>query len=100
MRITIPEKKYTLIELYDAIAREMGISSGIGRNYDCRYVNIAFNIQENIYDCYREIALKRDPNLDAADIRVGTTIMLAMSGPKVDLELNVNEVEVFEGFIC
>jgi hypothetical protein len=100
MIITIPEKQYTLIELYDTIAREMGIENGIGRNYDCRYVNVAYNIQDNIYACYREMALKHDPKLSENDIKTGTTIMLAMSGPKVDLDLNANEVEVFEGFIC
>lgn len=100
MIITIPEKNYTLIELYDTIAREMGIGSGIGRNYDCRRVNVAYNIQENIYACYREMALKHDPKANETDIRVGTTMLLAMSGPKVDQELNANEVEVFEGFIC
>lgn len=99
MIITIPEKKYTLIELYDTIRREVG-KGNIECNYDCRYVNVALNIQDNIYACYREMALKHDPNLSASDINVGTTIMLAMSGPKVDPDLNANEVEVFEGFIC
>lgn len=99
MIITIPEKKYTLIELYDTIKREMG-KGNIECNYDCRYVNVAYNIQENIYACYREMALKQDPKANETDIRVGTTMFLAMSGPKVDIELNENEVEIFDGFIC
>ena len=90
----------SLIEFYDAIATEMGYDNINDLEYDCRKINIAANIQDNFYSYYTDVAKRNDKTLSDNDIKVGTTILLAMSGPKVDETLKVNEVEIFEGFIC
>jgi hypothetical protein len=100
MKLTIAEGKYNLVELYDAIASQMGYADTSELHYDCRKVNIAFNIQENMYDYYYEHARETDKTLSDNDIKIGTTMLLIMSGPKVDNDLKANEVEIFEGFIC
>jgi hypothetical protein len=66
--------------------------------YDCRKVNIAKNIQDGIYDKYLELG--REEKLSETDVRVGVTMLLACSGPKVDENLADDEVEVLDGFIC
>lgn len=68
--------------------------------YDCRKINIAENIQDNFYVYYDNLARETDPTLSENDIKTGITMLLIMSGPKVDNTLKANEVEVFDGFIC
>ena len=46
------------------------------------------------------LARETKPEPSENDIRVGITMLLAMSGPKVDKSLKANEVEIFDGFIC
>ena len=96
--ITIPEGNYSLTELYDLVAKEMGYNSADCK-YDCRKVNIAANIQDNLYAYYDKLVRETDPTATDNDIRVGTTMLLVMCGPKVDADLKANEVEVFNGFI-
>ena len=100
MKFIIPEGKYSLVELYETIAKEMGHADTAELHYDCRKVNIAFNIQENLYDYYYNNAKETDETLSDNDIKIGTTMLLLLSGPKVDDALKANEVEIFEGFIC
>ena len=99
MIIKVPEKAYDLLEFYNAVAREMGHEDTSELNYDCRKINIAANIQDGFYEYYAAKANETDPTLAENDIKIGTTILLAMSGPKADESLKANEVEVFEGFI-
>lgn len=100
MKLMIAEGKYSLTELYDTIAKTMGYTDTTELQYDCRKVNIASNIQENMYAYYYDYAKANDKTLTEKEIRVGTTMLLLLSGPKVDESLKANEVEVFEGFIC
>ena len=97
MKIKIPKKNYSITELYDAIATTMGYSNVDELEYNCCKVNIAKNIQDGIYDKYLELG--KEEKLSEQDIRVGVTMLLAVSGPKVDENLADNEVEVLDGFI-
>lgn len=97
MKLKVPHKNYGVAELYDAIATEMGFVSTQNLEYDCREVNIAQNIQDGIYDKYLELG--RAQGMSDKDIRLSVTMVLVISGPKVDETLEDDEVEVFEGFI-
>lgn len=99
MKITINSKPCSLIEFYEAVATEMGHQNTHALNYDCREVNIAPNIQDNLYEYYIGITRETDSTISEHDARVGTTMLLAMCGPKVDDTLGINEVEIFDGFI-
>ena len=98
VRVKIPRKNYGITELYDMIATTMGHRNVGQLEYDCRKVNIAKNIQDGIYDKYLELG--KEEKLSEHEVRLGITMMLAMSGPKVDESLADDEVEVFDGFIC
>ena len=98
--IAIKKANYSLPELYDIVAREMGYADTSELHYDCRKINIAENIQDNLYEYYKAKAKETDPYLSDNDIKVGTTMLLAMSGPKVDDDLKANEVKIFDGFVC
>ena len=98
MILKVPNKNYSITELYDAIATTMGYQNISELEYDCRKVNVAKNIQDGIYDKY--IELGKEQKLSEQDIRAGITMLLAISGPKVDENLADDEVEVFDGFIC
>lgn len=88
-----------ITELYEAAAKEMGYTDTVEIKFDCTKINVAENIQDGFYECYAKHARETNPNLSDNDIRIGTTMLLAMSGPKVDNSLKVNEVEIFKGFI-
>ena len=98
MKLKVPNKNYSVVELYDAIATEMGYKNVGELEYDCCKVNIAKNIQDGIYERYLELG--REQKVSESDVRVGVTMLLACSGPKVDNNLADGEVEVFDGFIC
>lgn len=100
MKIKIKNILYSLPEFYEAVATEMGCADVDNLKYDCRNINIAANIQDNFYEYYAGKAKETSPAPSENDIRVGTTMLLVMSGPKVDDALNPNEVEIFDGFIC
>lgn len=98
MKVKVPHKNYGITELYDTIAMTMGHKNVSELEYDCCKVNIAKNIQDGIYDKY--IELGKEQKISEQDVRVGITMLLACSGPKVDENLADDEVEVFDGFIC
>jgi len=100
MKIKISYTPCSLVELYDRVATEMGHGDPSEFKYDCRKINIAQNIQDGFYEFYDKVAREKDPTLSNNDIRASITMLLAMSGPKVDKTLKANEVEIFEGFIC
>lgn len=95
MKLTIPNKQYSLTELYDTVASIIGRETK-DLQYDCREINIAPNIQENFFKYYRG----ENPNLSETDFRTNMVMLLLCYGPKVDETLQENEVEVFDGFIC
>lgn len=100
MKLTIPKGNYSITNLYDTVATEMGYTNTTELEYDCTEINIAENIQDGIYQYYSDYAKEVGSTSSETDIRTATTMILAISGPKVDKELRENEVEVFEGFIC
>lgn len=97
-KVKVPENNYGIVELYDAVATAMGHADTSELEYDCCKINIAKNIQDGIYEKYLELG--REENLPDDDVRSSVTMLLLMSGPKVDENLADNEVEVFDGFIC
>ena len=98
MILKVPNRNYDIVELYDAVATEMGFVTTQNLEYDCRQINIAKNIQDGIYAKF--LALGREQKLPESDVRASVTMLLAIGGPKVDETLADDEVEVFEGFIC
>lgn len=100
MKLTVPQKNYSIIELYEAAAKEMGYTNTKELQFDCRKINVAKNIQDGFYAYYTELAKATDPNTSETDVRVEITMLLAMGGPKVNEDLADDEVEVFDGFIC
>lgn len=99
MIIKISNKPCGLTEFYDEVAREMGIKPTSETKYDCTKVNVAADIQDGFYEYYLELVKEKDIYANENEARAGITILLAMSGPKVDETLKANEVEVFDGFI-
>lgn len=99
MKMLISSTPCHLADFYDAVAREMGVVITKEIQYDCRQINIAPNIQDDFYEYYTTVARETNPELHENDITTGITILLAMSGPKVDKTLKANEVEIFDGFI-
>ena len=100
IKLTIPEKNYGLVELYEAVAKEMGYLIPDKLHYNCCKVNVAPNIQDGFYAHYLELIKAEDPYMPEHEARCQITMLLAISGPKADKDLKANEVEVFEGFIC
>jgi phage gp16-like protein len=100
MKIKIAPRKCGVVELFDSIARQMGYKNASELNYDCTKINVAKNIQDMFYEFYTQLTKEADNTISDSDIRIGITMLLAMSGPKVDENLAENEVEIFEGFIC
>lgn len=94
------ETPYSLVGFYETVAREMGYADTSEIKYDCTKIDIAENIQDEFYNYYYAIARETYPKESENEINAGITIMLAISGPKVNKELKANEVEVFDGFIC
>lgn len=100
MKLHIRETaKCGLSEFYDKVAREIGYISVDNLIYDCRHINVSKEIQDEFSAYYKEQAKEIDPYISDTDIRTSTAILLAMGGPKVDVSLKVDEVEVFAGFI-
>ena len=100
MKMTMENKPYGIVSLFDAVAMEMGYPIPDKLKYDCRNINVAKNIQDGFYEYYTALAKDEDPNASETDITISITMTLAMCGPKVDENLADNKVEVFEGFIC
>lgn len=100
MKLTVLHKNYSIIELYETVAKEMGYVDTKELQFDCRKINIAKNIQDGFYTYYTELAKITDPYVSETEVQVEITMLLAMGGPKVDENLTDDEVEVFDGFIC
>ena len=100
MKFLISSPPCGIATLFDIVARKMGIQPTINTQYDCRKINVAPNIQDGFYEFYSSNAKVINPSTSETDIRAGVTMLLAVSGPKVDATLKANEVEIFDGFIC
>lgn len=100
MKLKVPSKNYSVIELYEQTAKEMGYTNVKELQFDCRKINVAKNIQDKFYNHYVNSILLHDKTETEHEARLQATMVLAQFGPKVDENLADNEVEVFEGFIC
>ena len=109
MKVKIKARPCGLMELYEAAAKEYINQLYDGRikaidfseyKFDCRNINVSNNIQDMLYTYYTELAKEQNDTLSNSDIKIGITMLFAMSGPKVDENLEDDEVEIFEGFIC
>ena len=108
MKIKVQNKNYGLTELYTLVAKEYIRKTFNGDvvavdfseyEFDCRCINVAPNIQDGFYRSYMKILEETTPTMSKVDMRMGITMLLAMNGPKVDTNLDYDEVEVFDGFI-
>lgn len=95
MKITVNEKSYGVVELYDAIAKQLG-KDPEKCSYDCRKINVARNIQDGFFEYYKE---QDDGRTKESALMSQIAMLLLNYGPKVDETLNNNEVELFDGFI-
>lgn len=95
MKFTTETKKRTVSDFYDYIATLMGYEDTRELKYDCTKINVAANIQDNFFEFYKEM----NPDMPESEVNAGTAMLLACCGPKVDDELQANEVEIFDGFI-
>ena len=100
MKILISNAPCGLTEFYDEVAREMGYDDPSELHYNCTKINVAENIQNNFYEYYLALIRENDIYSHENEARADITLLLVMSGPKVDQTLKTNEVEVFDGFIC
>ena len=100
MKFTVPHKDYSIIELYEAAAKEMGHTNTKEIQFDCRKINVAKNIQDGFYAYHTELCKEIEPHMSEKEIQAQITVILAIGGPKVDESLADNEVEIFDGFIC
>jgi hypothetical protein len=99
VKINIANTLCDLTEFYDAVATEMGYADTSELQYDCTKINIADNIQDGFYQYYTQKAKENNATADDNDIQTAITMLLIVSGPKVDYALKANEVEIFDGFI-
>lgn len=99
MKVLITNSHCTIVELYDAVAKEMGYDNISELTYDCRKINVSEEIQDDIIKYYHDAARETDPTLSESDIKIGTAMLLLQAGPKLDVTLDAREVEVFDGFI-
>lgn len=89
-----------IAELYEAAAKEMGYTDTNGIKFDCTKINVAENIQDGFYEYYLALIKENDIYSHENEARADITLLLVMSGPKVDNTLKANEAEIFDGFIC
>ena len=100
MKIKIAPRKCGVVELFDGVAREMGYKNASELNYDCRHINVAFNVQNRLYQYYTSLIMDEDSTITGEDAGMKANLLLLNYGPKVDKNLTDDEVEIFEGFIC
>ena len=100
MIIKVPGEPCGLTDLYDAVAKQIGYDDTSELEYDCTKINVSLDVQDAFYEFYAAIAREANPDVTEQEASTATTVLLAVSGPKVDIHLNANEVEVFDGFIC
>ena len=90
-RYSISKEQCTcgISELYDNVAKIMGVSDLSKVVYDCRKLSITKKVLDCMYEFYR---------LENRDDEFITTCML-LYGPKADLDGESYEVEVEDGFV-
>ena len=95
MKITMPKANYDLVEFYDTVATMLGCTDTSKANYNCTKINVSSSIQQGFFDYYKEL----NSHMPAREIDMAVAMMLLGSGPKEDVTLKANEVEVFDGFL-
>lgn len=85
------QMKQTLTPFYEMLASVAGYEVEQVDMFDCTKVNVAANVQENIIAAYQE----KDTSLEKSSV----ISILLMAGPKVDVGLPDNTVEIFDGYI-
>ena len=90
-RYSIPKEQCTcgISELYDNVAKILGISNVSEVVYDCRKLSITKKVLDCLYEFYHSEKQRYDSI---------TTCML-LYGPKADLEGDGYEVEAEDGFV-
>ena len=96
MKLKIPNKNYSVTELYDAVATAMGHKDVSKLHYDCCEINVARNIQDGFFEHYKETI----PHSSETDLKMSVSMILPNFGPKTDDNLADYEVEVSNKFIC
>ena len=96
MRIIVPKRNYSVVELYDTVAKTMGYKYVDRLTYNCTKINVAPNIQEGFFEHYK----KTSPQASETELKMGVSMILLNYGPKTNEALKDYEVEVLDGFIC
>jgi hypothetical protein len=109
MKIKIETQPCGLTDFYEKAAKKYISELSEGRidavdfseyKFDCRKIDVSQNIQDMFYEYYTKLVKENDSTISDPDIKTGITMLLAMSGPKVNTNLADNEIEIFDGFIC
>ena len=88
-----------LLQFYEIIGRELGFDTNDKTiRYDCRKIEIAKNIQDIFYSAY-EMAYPDAFAGSYSQAVTEVTMILALSGPKVNHDLTNNTVSIEEDFI-
>lgn len=90
-RYSIPKEQCTcgISELYDNVAKILGISDVSKSVYDCRKLFITKKVLDRLYKFYH--------SENQSDETIATCMLLY--GPKADLDGDGYEVEVEDGFV-
>ena len=101
MKIRLSESDYRcgLTECYKNIAVKAGYKPTQHTLYDCWHVCVSKHIQDTWYSCYHERAKEKDSFLSDNEIMCSITMLLLMSGTKVENSLADNEVSIESGFV-
>jgi len=89
-----PEKLKNIIlsEFYDYMMEILGYNQKDETFiFDCRYIHISDNIEDNFYNAYKE----RYPGVPESEV----AMQLCLRGPMVDRQLPKNSVKILRGFI-
>lgn len=94
MLVKISSGPMSIMDLYEIVTMKMGEDPKMVKNYDCRKINVAQNIFDDIYEWY-QINVKGDVYV----IKQHFGMDWLMYGPKVDNELPDNCVVLEDGFM-
>ena len=87
-RIKVSGTKTSIGTLYDVIAVAMNLPVNDDARYDCSKVNVAKNIQENVFEYYKDSGMNEE----------SVCMLWLCYGPKAVDYLADDEVELKEGW--
>lgn len=90
MKINVRLKEEFIVELYDAVAREMGVDPSSVDKYDCTKISVSRERADCVENRYKR---------EGGDWKLAFGMHWVCSGPKAIENLVGEEVEIEDGFI-